>query len=54
MDNSIYLFAAYSITWGIIFLYVFYLFKRQNALGRQIDKIEKALRREGDLKGGHL
>lgn len=44
MDNSIYLFAAFSITWTVIFMYVFRLFRSQKALDRQIDKIKKTLR----------
>lgn len=46
MDNSIFLFAAFSITWTVIFLYIFRLFLSQKALNRQIAEIEKALRRE--------
>ncbi len=43
MDNSIFLFAAFSITWTVIFIYIFRLFQSQKVLGSQIDKIKKAL-----------
>jgi len=43
MDNSIYLFAAFSITWTVIFLYIFRLFLSQRALNRQVYEIEKTL-----------
>ena len=43
MDNSIYLFAAFSITWSIIFVYIFRLARSQKDLNNQIDTIKKAL-----------
>ncbi len=43
MNNSIYLFAAFSITWGIIFVYVLSLQIRQRSLEIQIDKIKTTL-----------
>ncbi len=43
MDNSVYLFAAFSITWTVIFIFIFKLFRSQKVLGSQIDKIKKAL-----------
>ena len=49
MDNSIYLFAAFSITWTIIFFYIFRLFRTQTALNDQINKIKKALQDNIDL-----
>lgn len=45
MDNSIYLFAAFSITWSIIFIYVFRLFRSQKALSYQLTKIQKTLQK---------
>jgi CcmD family protein len=49
MDNSIYLFAAFSITWSIIFIYIFRLAQSQKALNYQIDTIKKALQRNTEL-----
>jgi CcmD family protein len=49
MDNSIYLFAAFSITWSIIFIYIFRLFRSQKALNYQIDEIKKTLQRNIEL-----
>lgn len=43
MDNSVYLFAAFSITWTVIFIFIFKLFRSQKVLSSQIDKIKKAL-----------
>jgi len=45
MDNSIYLFAAFSITWSIIFVYIFRLGRSQKDLNNQIDTIKKALQK---------
>jgi len=44
MDNSLFLFAAFGITWSIIFLYIYRLFRSQRALNYQLSEIEKALR----------
>lgn len=53
MDNSVYLFAAFSITWSVIFIYIFRLFRSQTALNDQIHKIKKALQKniESDCGG---
>jgi CcmD family protein len=48
MDNSIYLFAAFSITWSIIFIYIFRLSRSQKALNHQIYKIKKVLQRNSE------
>jgi len=50
MDNSIYLFAAFSITWSIIFLYIYRLFRSQKALNYQLSEIEKTLHKNIGLK----
>ena len=49
MDNSVFLFAAFSITWSVIFIYVFKLFKGQKALDAQIAAIKKTLQKEIEL-----
>ena len=43
MEGTLYLFAAFSITWVIIFIYIFSISKRQKTLERQIKKISEAL-----------
>ena len=53
MDNSIYLFAAFSITWSIIFIYIFRLSRSQKALNHQIYKIKKALQKNIELDDSH-
>jgi len=53
MGNSIYLFAAFSITWSIIFIYIFKLSRSQKALSHQINKIKKTLQRNIELDGSH-
>jgi CcmD family protein len=49
MDNSIYLFAAFSITWSVIFIYIFRLSRSQKALTYQIDEIRKTLQKNIEL-----
>ena len=49
MDNSIYLFAAFSITWSVIFIYIFRLFRSQKALNYQIIEIRKTLQKNIEL-----
>jgi CcmD family protein len=51
--NSIYLFAAFSITWSIIFLYIYRLFRSQKALKFQLSNIEKSLQKNTDPTDGH-
>ena len=53
MGNSIYLFAAFSITWSIIFIYIFRLARSQKNLNYQIDTIKKALQRNAELDDSH-
>jgi CcmD family protein len=52
MDNSIFLFAAFSITWTVIFLYIFRLFLSQRDLNRQIYEIEKTLHKKIETDDG--
>jgi CcmD family protein len=52
MDNSIYLFVAFSITWTVIFLYIFRLFLGQRDLNRQIYEIEKTLHKKSKPDDG--
>ena len=49
MDNSIYLFVAFSITWSVIFIYIFRLHRSQKALDDQIYKIKKRLQKNIEL-----
>jgi CcmD family protein len=51
MDNSIFLFAAFSITWTVIFIYIFRLFRSQKVLTFQIDKIKKTLQKNIESDG---
>jgi CcmD family protein len=48
MENSLYLFAAFGLTWLIIFVYVYSIFRRQNALEVKIDKIKTILESSRD------
>jgi CcmD family protein len=52
MDNSIFLFAAFGITWSVIFIYIFRLFQGQKALNHQIDKIQKTMQKNIQLNDG--
>jgi CcmD family protein len=52
MDNSVYLFAAFGITWSVIFIYVFKLFREQRALNVQIAAIKKTLQKKIESDSG--
>ena len=60
MYNGIFLFAAFGITWTIIFIYVFRLFRSQKTLSRQLHKIQYLLQKSGkwerlsELRSGSL
>lgn len=40
MENSGYLFAAYTIIWAVVFGYVFFLYYKQRKLSRQMDLLK--------------
>ena len=42
MENMIFLFAAYTIIWAAVFGYVFYLYRRQRRLQREINSLKKS------------
>jgi CcmD family protein len=52
MDNSLYLFAAFSITWSVIFIYVFKLLRDQKALDAKISAIKETLQGKIELDDG--
>jgi CcmD family protein len=43
MENSGYLFAAYTIIWAVIFGYVFLLYYKQRKLRRQMDLLKDSI-----------
>ena len=43
MDNLSFLFAAYTIIWAVIFGYVFYLYRKQRKLQREIDLLKETM-----------
>lgn len=47
MENLNYLFAAYTAVWGLLFLYVMTLSRRNRALEREITELRELLRRQG-------
>lgn len=51
MNNSVYLFAGFSVTWSLIFIYVFRLFRVQKALDARISAIKESLR--GKVESGN-
>jgi len=51
MGTAGYLFTAFSITWGIIFIYIFSISRRQRSLERQIGKIRDILGKNKDTPG---
>ncbi len=44
MDNFSYLFAAYTVIWAILFIYVFVLAKRQSSLKREIENLKNSIK----------
>ena len=47
-DNLIYLFAAFAITWIVLFLYAFFIARRQREVEREIHTLRDRLERDGD------
>ena len=49
MSNTVYLFSAFSITWAILFMYIFRMLREQHELKAKVDRIEALL--EKDISG---
>jgi CcmD family protein len=47
MENSAFLFAAYTVIWAIVFGYVFFLVRRQAGLRRRLESIKEELKKRG-------
>jgi CcmD family protein len=48
MDNNMaYLFAAYSLIWLGLFVFIFFLLQREKKLRREIDALREELREKG-------
>lgn len=47
MGGTIYLFAAFGITWIMIYLYIFSMLRRQKSLESRIDRVQALLEKEG-------
>ena len=41
MENAVFLFAAYTIVWGVVFGYVFYLHRKQRKLWRTMNVLKE-------------
>lgn len=50
MDNTIYLFSAFSLTWIIMFIYIFSILRRQKSLEIRIEKMKTILENEHTVK----
>ncbi len=48
MENSGYLFAAYTIIWAFVFGYVFFLYYKQRKLRRQMDLLKDSIDRQSN------
>ena len=48
MENSGYLFAAYTIIWAVVFGYVFFLYYKQRKLRRQMDLLKDSLDKQSN------
>ena len=42
-ENLPYLFAAYSVTWVVFFIYVFFVSRRQREMEKQIEELKRAV-----------
>jgi len=43
MENMSFLFAAYTIIWVVVFGYVFYIYRKQRKLQKEIDLLKKTV-----------
>lgn len=46
MSNTVYLFSAFSITWAILFMYIFRMLREQHVLKVKVDRIEEILEKD--------
>ena len=46
VSNTVYLFSAFSITWAILYIYIFRMVKEQHVLKIKVDKIEEILEKD--------
>ncbi len=49
MANTQYLFAAFGITWVILFAYIFSIMRRQKSLENDLEKIQEILKNYPDI-----
>ncbi len=47
MQNAGFLFAAFTIIWALVFVYVVILFTRQRKLRQEIELLKEALKEKG-------
>ncbi len=50
-DNLVYLFAAFAITWIVLFLYTFFLARRQREVEQEIHTLRERLEEGSDVGG---
>lgn len=43
MENLSFLFAAYSITWVVLFLYMFSIWRKQNRLDKGLQRLQEKI-----------
>ena len=46
MSNTVYLFSAFSITWAILFMYIFRMLREQHVLKGKVGRIEEILEKD--------
>jgi CcmD family protein len=46
MENSGYLFAAYTVIWALVFGYIFFLVGKHASLKRRLDSLEEDLKKK--------
>jgi CcmD family protein len=47
MENLSFLFAAYSVTWVALFLYVWSLWRKQNRIAEEIQRLKEKIEDNG-------
>ena len=51
-DNLIYLFAAFAVTWIVLFLYSFFIGRRQREVEREVQTLRERLQSNQDRDQG--
>jgi CcmD family protein len=53
MENASFLFAAYSATWVVLFIYVYSLWRKQNRVEQELQRLKDKMAEQGSSYAGH-